>query len=97
MIISFRSRTTQDIYDGIASQKARKIPPVLWRIAQRKMDMLNAAVTLVDLKIPPGNHLESLKGNLRGKYSIRINDQYRLIFGFKDGNAYDVEISDYHT
>lgn len=96
MIISFRSRTAQDIYDGVASQSARKIPPVLWRIAQRKMDLLNVAVTLGDLKIPPGNRLEALKGNLKGKYSIRINDQYCLVFGYKDGNTYEVEITDYH-
>ena len=58
--------------------------------------MINAAVNLKDLKVPPGNRLEALKGDLDGFYSIRINDQYRIIFRFKDSNAYDVEITDYH-
>jgi proteic killer suppression protein len=96
MIISFHSRAAQDIYDGISSKDARKFPQTIWPVAQRKMDMLNAAAALKDLKAPPANRLESLKGTLKDKYSIRINDQYRIVFGFKDGNAYDVEIVDYH-
>jgi len=96
MIINFRSQRTQDIYDGISSKDARKIPQTIWDVARRKLDMVNAAVSPSDLRVPPANHLEVLKGDLKGKYSIRINDQYRIIFGFKDGNAYDVEIADYH-
>ena len=96
MIVNFRSNAAHDIYNGISSKEARKIPHVIWRVAQRKLDMLNAAVKFEDLKVPPGNRLESLKGSLKGKYSVRINDQYRVVFGFKDGNAYDVNIVDYH-
>lgn len=96
MIKSFASKGTEDIYNGVVSQKARKIPQTIWGVAGRKLDMLNAAVYVEDLKAPPGNRLEALKGDLKGKYSIRINDQFRIIFSFKDGNAYDVEIRDYH-
>ncbi len=96
MIITFLSQATRDIYDGSESKYARRIPLSIWKVAQRKLDMLNAAHSLHDLKSPPANRLEALKGNRRGKYSIRINDQYRLVFEFRDGNAYEVEIADYH-
>lgn len=96
MIITFLSEATRDIYDGLGSKQARRIPQAIWKAAQRKLDLLNAAHSLIDLKSPPANHLEVLKGNLRGKHSIRINDQYRLVFEFRDGNAYEVEIVDYH-
>ncbi|MCZ7602885.1 MAG: type II toxin-antitoxin system RelE/ParE family toxin [Melioribacteraceae bacterium] len=62
----------------------------------RKLLLIDAAVNLNDLRVPPGNRLEKLTGNLKGKYSIRINNQYRIIFEFEDGNAYKVEIIDYH-
>lgn len=98
MIKSFGTKGTEDIYHGISSREARKIPQDLWRAARRKLDMMSASVELKDLQVPPGNRLEALKGNLKGKHSIRINDQYRVIFIFKDGNAYayEVEITDYH-
>ena len=96
MIITFLSETTRDIYDGLESKQARKVPQNIWKVAQRKLDLLNAANVLSDLKVPPANRLEALKGNLKGKYSIRVNDQYRLVFEFRDGNAYEVEIVDYH-
>lgn len=96
MIVDFRSKAAQDIYDGAPSKEARRFPQAIWHVAQRKLDMLNAAVTLKDLSVPPANRLESLKGDLKGKYSVRVNDQYRIIFEFRDGNAYDVEIVDYH-
>ncbi|OGX34629.1 MAG: plasmid maintenance system killer protein [Omnitrophica WOR_2 bacterium RIFCSPHIGHO2_02_FULL_52_10] len=96
MIIKFKSQATQDIYDGINSKQARAIPLPVWKVAQRKLDMINAAVNLSDLKVPPGNRLEALKGDLEGFHSVRINDQYRILFRFKDSNAYDVEITDYH-
>ena len=96
MIINFKSQATQDIYDGISSKQARKISLTVWKVAQRKLDMINAALNLSDLKVPPGNRLEPLEGRLDGFHSIRINDQYRIIFRFKDSNAYDVEITDYH-
>ena len=96
MIINFKSQATQDIYDGISSKEARKIPLTIWKVAQRKLDMINAALNITDLRVPPGNRLEALKGDLEGFHSVRINDQYRIIFRFKDSNAYDVEITDYH-
>ena len=96
MIFTFISEATRDIYDGLESKQARKIPQSIWKVAQRKLDLLNAAYSLIDLKSPPANRLEALKGRLKGKYSIRINDQYRLVFEFRDGNAYEVEIIDYH-
>ena len=96
MIKSFASKGTEDIYNGVASQKARKIPQTIWGVACRKLDMLNAAVQLEDLKAPPANRLEALKGDMKGKYSIRINDQYRIVFSFKDSNVYEVEIKDHH-
>jgi proteic killer suppression protein len=96
MIITFLSEPARDIYDGLESKQARKISQSIWKVAQRKLDLLNAAHALIDLKSPPANRLETLKGNLKGKYSIRINDQFRLVFEFRDGNAYEVEIIDYH-
>lgn len=96
MIINFKSQTTQDIYDGTNSKEARKIPQTVWKAAQRNLDMINAAVGISDLRVPPGNKLEALKGDSDGFHSIRINDRYRLIFRFKDSNAYDVKITDYH-
>ena len=96
MIINFKTKATEDIYHGISSKEARTFSTAIGSVAQRKLDMINAAVILPDLKVPPGNKLHPLKGNKRGYYSIRINDQYRIIFRFKDCNAYDVEITDYH-
>ncbi|OGX05092.1 MAG: plasmid maintenance system killer protein [Omnitrophica bacterium RIFCSPLOWO2_12_FULL_50_11] len=96
MIISFNSKSTEDLFHGVDSKDARKIPQTIWEVATRKLDMLNAASMLVDLKAPPANRLEALKGTLRGKYSIRINDRYRIVFAFKDGNAHEVEVTDYH-
>ena len=96
MIITFFSEVTRDIYDGKESKQARRIPQSIWKVAQRKLDMLNVAHSLNDLKSPPANRLESLRGNLKGKYSIRVNDQYRIVFEFRDKNVYEVEITDYH-
>ena len=96
MIVTFLSEAASDIYHGRESKQARKMPQTIWRAAERKMDLLNAAHVLGDLREPTSNHLETLKGKLKGKYSIRINDQYRLVFEFRDGNAYEVEIIDYH-
>ena len=96
MIVTFLLEATSDIYHGLESKQARKIPQTIWKVAERKLDLLNAAHSLNDLRIPTSNHLEVLKGKIKGKYSIRINDQYRLVFEFRDGNAYEVEIIDYH-
>ena len=77
-------------------QRSRKLPPDLQQVAVRKLRMLDAAVTLEDLTIPPANRLEKLKGDRKGQWSIRINDQWRICFVWREANAYDVEIVDYH-
>ena len=96
MIVGFGDKATQDLYDGTDSKEARSIPKAIWGVAARKLDMLDAAQDLLDLRSPPGNHLEKLKGNMAGLWSIRINEQYRVIFKWNHGNAGDVTIVDYH-
>jgi len=96
VIASFGDKATRDLFDGTDSKEARSIPKQLWKVAQRKLDMLDAARDLMDLKAPPSNHLEKLKGHLAGLWSIRVNEQYRLIFRFANGNADQVRIVDYH-
>ena len=97
MIQSFADDATQDIFDGINSKNARKtLDASLHAIAFRKLDLLNAAIDLNDLKLLPGNRLEALKGDLKGKYSIRINDQYRIVFAWTLHGPENVEIMDYH-
>lgn len=97
MIKSFGNAGSEDIFHGSNTKAARKLlPRSLHRTAQRKLDMINAAVRIDDLRAPPGNRLEKLVGNLSGRWSIRINDQFRITFVWKDGDAYDVTICDYH-
>ena len=96
MIVNYADSTTQDIYDGTNSKAARKIPQQLWPVVARKLDALNAAHEVVDVSSPPGNRLQVLKGDRKGLYSIRINDQYRIIFRWSEGNAHDVQVTDYH-
>ncbi|MCF6777113.1 type II toxin-antitoxin system RelE/ParE family toxin [Thiotrichales bacterium 19X7-9] len=97
MITSFRSKEAEDIFDGnITKQVLKQLPRYLHKKAQEKLDQINATTKLETLNVPPSNHLEKLKGNLIGFYSIKINDQYRVIFRWKDCNAYDVDIVDYH-
>ena len=96
MIIDFGDRTTEAIFHGENTKAARRVPPVIWSVARRKLDMLNAAHELRDLLVPPGNRLEALKGKLAGFHSIRINDQFRIIFKWLDGNSRAVQITDYH-
>jgi proteic killer suppression protein len=93
MIKSVADSETELLY---IKGKSRKLPVAVCKVGVRKLDYLSAAVRLDDLRVPPGNRLEALKGNHKGKYSIRINDQYRIIFRFKDGDAYDVQVTDYH-
>ncbi len=93
MIKSFRSNETEKIWNGIVS---KKLPKDIQQIARRKLRMLNNSKTLDDLRIPPGNKLEKLKGSREEQYSIRINDQWRICFEFREGNCYNVEITDYH-
>ena len=96
MIINFADKATEDIFNGVSSKAARQIPETIWNLAGRKLDMVNAAHELKDLRVPPANLLESLKGKWSGHYSIRINDQFRVVFRWVDGNACDVLITDYH-
>lgn len=98
MIISFADRGTEDIYDGSNSKRARQVCPVeLHHRARNRLMMIDAAASLKDLRSPPGNRLEPLKGDRAGQHSIRINDQYRICFTWADGaGAAHVEITDYH-
>lgn len=96
MISNFRDKRSQDVYDGLSSKETRSFPVELHKIARRKLDYINSAGKIEDLKVPPGNRLHSLKGDLRGFWSISINDQWRIIFQWKEGNALNVEITDYH-
>lgn len=97
MIASFANPATEDIFDGRNSADARRLlPRDLLKIAFRKLDQIDAAVSLDDLLIPRGNRLEALKGNRQGQYSIRINDRFRICFVWKETGAEDVEIVDYH-
>ena len=97
MIQSFRDRGTQDIFDGKRTKAARRTCPInLWPVASRKLDQLDSVISLADLRIPPGNQLESLSGDRAGQYSIRINDQYRICFVWTDSGPDEVEIVDYH-
>ncbi len=96
MIVSFGDKATSDLYHGMASRRVRKLPNQIHEPALYKLDVLNAAQEISDLKSPPGNRLELLKGDLRGFYSIRINSQWRIIFRWASNAAYDVQITDYH-
>lgn len=96
MISSFGDEVTEDIFHGENTRAARRIPVSIWKTAFRKLDMLNAAHELRDLVAPPGNRLEGLRGNWAGRHGIRINDQFRIIFRWKDGNAHEVRVADYH-
>ncbi len=93
MIKSFKSEETERIF---ARQRSRKLPVAIQQVALRKLRMLNNAVSLNDLRIPPANRLEKLVGDRAGQYSIRINDQWRICFEWQAGDAYNVEITDYH-
>lgn len=93
MILSFGSKDTQKIWEGT---RVRKPSVELQEIARRKLRMLNNSQDITDLRIPPSNKLEKLKGSLREYHSIRINDKWRIIFKWKNGNASEVEIIDYH-
>jgi proteic killer suppression protein len=95
VIGSFADTTTEDIFNGKSTKAARRIPKGLWKIAARKLSSLDYAKELRDLS-SPGNNLEKLKGALAGKYSIRINDQFRIVFNFDRGDAGNVVITDYH-
>jgi toxin HigB-1 len=97
MIASFGDKGTEDLFDGRDTKQARRsCPSDLVRVARRKLDQLNQAVILGDLRAPPSNRLEKLKGERARQYSIRINDQWRVCFWWGESGAEDVEIVDYH-
>lgn len=93
MIESFKCRETEKTFNR---EYSRKLPSDIQRIAFRKLRMLNRSSTIQDLRVPPANKLEALSGNRKGQHSIRINDQWRICFVWQNGNAYNVEIVDYH-
>jgi len=97
MIRSFGNRGTQDVFHGVRSKAASKVcPSELWSVARRKLDQLNQAQVLSDLRVPPRNHLEALKDDRKGQHSIRINNQYRVCFRWTEAGPETVEIVDYH-
>lgn len=93
MIRNFTDKEAEKVWGGAPS---RRLPVAIQQVARRKLRMLNNAVTLDDLRIPPANRLEALNGSRRGQHSIRINNQWRVCFRWKDGDAHDVKIVDYH-
>lgn len=96
MIKSFGDKATSDLFNGFSSSKVRNLPTQILDSAIHKMDILNAATSLEDLRSPPGNRLEALRGDYKGYYSIRINTQWRIIFRWEESSAFDVKIIDYH-
>jgi len=97
VIRSFRGQGTENIFDGVDTSIARRIcPRILWQVARRKLDQVNRVRDISELAVPRGNRLERLRGDRSGQHSIRINDQYRICFRWEAGDAYEVEITDYH-
>ena len=96
MIVNFSNRLAEDLFEDRKSKEVRAFPPELLRKARRKLLYLHEAAELKDMKEPPGNRIEALKGNKEGFHSIRINNQWRLVFRWKEGNAHDVSVEDYH-
>ena len=97
MIQSFKDQGTRDVFDQNPSKRASKTcPPDLWSVARRKLDQLNQADSLQDLRVPPRNKLEALKRDRKGQHSVRINDQFRVCFRWTSAGPEDVEIVDYH-
>lgn len=93
MILSFKNKDTENVFNGF---RVKSLSVEVAKAAYRKLWLLDAVESVDDLRIPPSNHLEKLQGKRKGQYSIRINIQWRICFTWKDGNAYDVEIVDYH-
>jgi proteic killer suppression protein len=97
MIQSFKNQATEDLFNGEATKSALKlISRNLWNIVSRKLDQIDSVVTLNELRVPPGNHLETLKKDRQEQHSIRINDQYRVCFKWTESGPTDVEVTDYH-
>jgi toxin HigB-1 len=95
-IVNFKTQVAQDIYDGKSSRQARSIPSILHDKVNRLFDQINAATEVETLRVPPSNKLKKLSGKMKSYWSIRVNKQYRVIFKWKNGEAIDVDIEDYH-
>ena len=93
---SFADETTADIFRERNTKAARRIPTDLWRVVQRKLKLLDVAAILDDLESPPDNRLKPLAGQMKGRYSLRVNDQYRVTFRWENGHAFEVAVEDYH-
>ncbi|MBY0544224.1 MAG: type II toxin-antitoxin system RelE/ParE family toxin [Gammaproteobacteria bacterium] len=96
MIKNFKSKTAHDVFNGITSRYARQLPLNLHGKAKRLFDQINASTKVETLRVPPGNNLEKLTGDLSDFWSVRINKQWRIIFKWEEGSAYDLDIVDYH-
>lgn len=97
MILAFRDTGSEDVFNGVDSKRARRAcPKLLWKVARRKLEWMDAATALNDLRSPPANQLEALKDDRRGQHSIRLNDQYRICFVWTASGPEQVEIVDYH-
>lgn len=93
MIQSFADKATAAVFAGL---EARRLPPAVQETARRKLKLIDAAPSLESLRVPPGNRLEALRGDRKGQWSIRVNDQWRICFRWSEGDAYDVQLVDYH-
>ena len=96
VIGTFADVGTEDIWNGRDTKAARTIPKAIWRVVQRKLDLLNRAPRLDALRVPPGNRLEALRGNRAGSYGVRVNDQDRITFTFREEAFHEVRCEDYH-
>ena len=96
MIRTFGDDTTRDIWNGVNSKAARRIPRALWPIVRRKLDQIDSVTRVEALRVPPGNRLHPLAGDLSGTHAVRVNDQYRIVFRFEGQDAFDVRCTDYH-
>jgi proteic killer suppression protein len=96
MIRTFADETTRDIWNGVNSKAARRVPREIWPVVQRRLDQIDSVMNLEQLRIPPGNRLHALGGELIGLHAIRVNDQYRIVFRFEGEHAFDVRCTDYH-
>ena len=97
MVGSFGNKLAEHLFDDLATKETRKLPTELRRAARRKLLFLHDAGEFADMRVPPGNRLEALRGDRKGFYSIRINQQWRITFRWQSGNAYDVAVEDYHS
>jgi proteic killer suppression protein len=96
VIATFADAATEDLFNGRDTKAARAIPKAVWPVVRRKLDQINRATRLHALRVPPGNRLEALKGAAAGRYSMRVNDQYRITFLFREERFYEVCCTDYH-